>query len=139
MSLRDDLAAVLAGDPRYSIQAYFFVFEALEQAKLAKKRARRKARTRIGATKGGSRHVSGRELCEGARALALAHYGMLAIPVLAAWGIARTSDIGAIVDNLVKSGDLERSTDDSPGDFEEIYEFETAFRLDFTLDLDDLT
>ena len=29
MSLRDDLAGVLARDPRYSIHAYAFVFEAL--------------------------------------------------------------------------------------------------------------
>ena len=31
MSLRDDLAGVLARDPRYSIHAYAFVFEALEE------------------------------------------------------------------------------------------------------------
>lgn len=138
MSLRDDLAEVLASDPRYSIQAYFFVFEALEHAKLAKKRARRKARARSRAAGGGSRHVTGRELCEGARALALEHYGMLAIPVLAGWGITRTSDIGAIVDNLVKSGDLERSSDDAPGDFDDVYDFDAAFRRDFIPTLDDL-
>lgn len=138
MSLRDDLAEVLASDPRYAIQAYLFVFEALEHTKAIKKRARRKARSRPSGAGGGSRHVSGRELCEGARALALAHYGMLAIPVLAGWGIKATADIGAIVDNLVRSGDLERSPEDSPDDFDDVYDFEAAFRRDYTLALDDL-
>ena len=37
MSLRNDLAGVLARDPRYSIQAYAFLFEALEYAKKTKR------------------------------------------------------------------------------------------------------
>ena len=138
MSLRDDLAEVLASDPRYPIQAYLFVFEALEHTKMLKKRARRKTRSRPSATTGGARHVTGQELCEGAKSLALAHYGMLAFTVLAGWGISRTADIGVIVDNLVRSGDLERSANDSLADFEDVYDFETAFRRDFVLVLDDL-
>ncbi len=137
MSLRDDLAGVLARDPRYSIHAYLFVFEALEHAKTLKKRARRKTKTRPSSS-GGSRHVSGRELCEGARSLALAHYGMLAITVLAGWGIHKTSDLGSIVDNLVNSGDLERSPNDSLTDFDEIFDFDVALRRDFLLSLDDV-
>ena len=45
MSLRDDLAGVLARDPRYSIQAYAFVFEALDFTKKSLKK-RRQARSR---------------------------------------------------------------------------------------------
>lgn len=137
MSLRDDLAGVLARDPRYSIQAYLFIFEALEHTKSLKKRARRKAKARS-ASAGGSRHVTGRELCDGARSLALAQYGMLALPVLAGWGIRRTADLGAIVDNLVSSGDLERSQNDSVGDFDDVFDFDTVFRRDFVLSLEDV-
>ena len=137
MSLRDDLARVLAHDPRYSIHAYLFVFEALEHSKTIKKRARRKTKTRPSSSSG-SRHVSGRELCEGARSLALAHYGMLAITVLAGWGIRKTSDLGAIVENLVNSGDLERSPNDSPTDFDDVFDFDAAFRRDYILSLDDV-
>ncbi len=137
MSLRDDLAGVLAADPRYSIQAYLFIFEALEHTKALKKRARRKAKARSQPVRG-SRHVSGRELCEGAKALALAHYGMLALTVLATWGVHKTADLGAIVDNLVTSGDLERSQNDSLDDFDDVYDFETVFRRDFVLSLEDL-
>jgi len=137
MSLRDDLAGVLAHDPRYSVHAYLFVFEALEHSKTIKKRARRKTKARPPSSSG-SRHVSGRELCEGARSLALAHYGLLAITVLAGWGIRKTSDLGAIVENLVNSGDLERSPNDSPTDFDDVFDFDAAFRRDFILSLDDV-
>ena len=136
MSLRDDLAAVLASDPRYSIQSYLFLFEALEHTKTVKKRSRKRQKGRT--STGGSRHVTGRELCEGARALALAHYGMMALPVLASWGIHRTSDLGAIVENLINAGDLERSATDSLADFDDVYEFETAFRTNYAVALDHL-
>ena len=69
MSLRDDLAGVLARDSRYSIQAYAFVLEALEYTKNAEASAAAgqargtAARSRRRATQ----HVTGRELCEGAR------------------------------------------------------------------------
>src|SRR5215218_8377288 len=99
MSLRDDLAGVLARDPRYSIHGYAFVFEALEFTKALKKRT---ARSRDRKVKG-SRHVSGRDLCEGARMLALAHYGLMAMAVLCQWGIHSTSDLGNIVYNLIAS------------------------------------
>ena len=138
MSLRDDLAGVLAQDPRYSIQAYLFLFEALEHTKSIKKRARRKSKSRPSST-AGVRHVTGRELCEGARSLAQAYYGMLALPVLASWGVRTTSDFGAIVENLIQSGDLERSPTDSPADFDDVFDFDAAFRRDFVVALDDIT
>ena len=47
MSLRDDLAGVLARDPRYTIQAYAFLFESLEFTKSRKKRSQ--ARPEAGA------------------------------------------------------------------------------------------
>src|SRR4051794_2086547 len=108
MSLRDDLAGVLARDPRYPIQAYAFVFEALESTKSTrvKSQTRRRARGKAAAP---SRHVSGRELCEGARRLALEHYGLMALAVLRMWGIRSTSDLGEIVYNLIASGDLEKT------------------------------
>jgi uncharacterized repeat protein (TIGR04138 family) len=137
MSLRDELAGVLARDPRYSIHAYSFVFEALEYTKKLKKRAQAKARSR-GRRTSKMRHVTGRELCEGARFLALAQYGLLAITVLDQWGIKATSDLGEIVYNLIASGDLEQSASDSRADFDHVYEFDTALRRDFVLALDDV-
>ena len=36
MSSRDELAKVIANDPRYSIEAYAFILESLNQARLLK-------------------------------------------------------------------------------------------------------
>ncbi len=137
MSLRDELAGVLARDPRYSIHAYAFVFEALEFTKRLKKKAQARIRPR-GRRTSKMRHVTGRELCEGARLLALAHYGLLAIAVLNQWGIRATSDLGEIVYNLIASGDLEKSPTDSRDDFDHVYEFEAALRREVVLALDDV-
>ncbi len=137
MSLRNDLAVVLARDSRYSIHAYGFLFEALEYTKNLKKKIRAKTRPK-GRILSKSRHVSGRELCEGVRLLALAHYGMMAKAVLNQWGIRSTSDLGEIVYNLIASGDLERAPTDSRADFDHVYDFEAALRRDFVLALDDV-
>jgi len=137
MSLRDELAGVLARDPRYSIHAYAFIFEALEHTKRLKKLARKGPRVRRRRPPGPS-HVTGRELCEGARLLALAHYGLLALAVLGQWGIRSTSDFGEIVYNLISSGDLERSSTDSRADFDQVFDFDEALRRDFVLPLHDV-
>ena len=137
MSFRHDLAAVLARDPRFSIQAYAFVFEALEYTKGLKKRSQGRTRGRA-KPPAAHRHVSGRELCEGARRLALDHYGLMALTVLMLWGIRSTSDIGEIVYNLIASGDLEKTASDSRSDFNNVFDFEHALQRDFVLTLDEV-
>lgn len=137
MSLRTDLAGTLARDPRYSIHAYDFVFEALEYTKNPKK----KAKTRVkGRARGPAvtQHVTGRDLCEGVRCLALEQYGLMAFGILSLWGIRSTSDLGNIVYNLIASGDFEKTPNDSRSDFDEVYDFETAFRREFVLTLDEV-
>ncbi len=136
MSLRDDLAGVLARDPRYPIQAYAFLFEALEFTKTLKKRSQPRSRSRMKAAS--AHHVSGRELCEGARRLALRDYGLMAMGVLNLWGIRSTSDLGEIVYNLIASGDLEKTPSDSRSDFDNVFDFETALRRDYILALDEV-
>jgi uncharacterized repeat protein (TIGR04138 family) len=138
MSLRDDLAGVLARDPRYSIHAYAFILEALEFTKTSRRRPEVKGRPRSKLVSRASQHVTGRELCEGVRSLALAHYGLMAMTVLALWGIRSTSDIGEVVFNLIASGDLEKTPSDSRTDFDGVFDFEAAFRRDYVLALDDV-
>jgi uncharacterized repeat protein (TIGR04138 family) len=136
MSLRDDLAGVLARDPRYPVHAYAFVFEALEYTKTLRKKlhGRVRARTEPAST----RHVTGRELCEGARRLAVDHYGLMALTVLGLWGIRSTSDIGNIVFNLIASGDLEKTASDLRADFDNVFVFDEAFRRAYVLTLDEV-
>jgi uncharacterized repeat protein (TIGR04138 family) len=75
-----------------------------------------------------SRHVTGRELCEGLRDMAVQRYGMLARTVLRKWGILRTEDFGAIVYTLIDRGELRSSEDDSLDHFRAVYDFDEAFR-----------
>ena len=138
MSLRNDLAGVLARDPRYPIQAYGFVLDALEFTKRTMKtRVQTRSRAR-GKAFAAARHVTGRELCEGARRLALEHYGLMALAVLNLWGIRSTSDLGDIVFNLIASGDLEKTPNDSRADFDQVFDFETALRREYVLGLDEV-
>ena len=138
MSLRDDLAAILARDARYSVHAYAFVFEALEHTKSQKKLGQARSRRKKHRSADPSQHVSGQELCHGARELALRLYGLMALTVLARWGITSTSDLGNIVFNLIEAGDMERSSEDSRADFDRVYDFETAFKHDYVMALDDV-
>ena len=145
MSLRDDLAGVLARDPRYTIQAYAFVFEALEHTKQLKVKRKPKSgaskprpRPRSARKPEGIQHVTGRELCEGARDLALRLYGLMALTVLGLWGIRSTSDLGNIVYNLIEAGDMEKTPEDSRADFDRVFDFEQALRADYNLALDDV-
>ena len=137
MSLRDDLARVLARDPRYPIQAYAFVLEALEFTKQQKRRSQTRHRPRRSRPVEASHHVTGRELCEGVRCLALRQYGFLALTVLNQWGIHATSDLGEIVYNLIASGDLEKTAADSRSDFNGVFDFESDLRRNFVLTLDE--
>ena len=137
MSLRDDLAGVLARDPRYSIHAYAFVFEALEYTKNLKKRVQAAGpRPRPSAAVRATSPAA--SSARGPARLALDHYGLLALTVLNQWGIRSTSDLGEIVYNLIASGDLEKTPADSRADFDDVFDFEQAFRRDFVLALDEV-
>ncbi|CAN5195561.1 hypothetical protein BH20GEM2_BH20GEM2_01700 [soil metagenome] len=70
------------------------------------------------------RHISGRELAEGCRDLALERYGPLARSVLAFWGIRSTRDLGQVVFALVDCGILVKQPHDDVSDFEEIFDFD---------------
>ena len=135
MSLRDDLAGVLARDSRYTIGAYAFVFESLEHTKHLRKAARIKARTRRNRASG---HVTGQELCLGLRDLSLKQYGLMAVTVLTQWGIRSTSDVGEVVYNLIASGDFEKTPGDSRTDFDNVFDFDDDFRRSYVMVLDDV-
>ncbi len=96
MSLRDDLAVILARDARYSVHAYAFIFEALEHTKAGKKQAKTRSRRKKQGTPEPSQHVSGQELCHGARELALRLYGLMALTVLARGGSIRPRTWGIL-------------------------------------------
>ncbi len=143
MSIRDELARVIARDSRYSIEAYAFVLESLRLARHHKLKGQAKRRERTAASRprkknpkpkadqtefDESGHVTGRELCQAARRLALRHYGLMALTVLEQWGLRSTSDIGNIVFSLIDTGNLDKTPTDTRADFDHVYDFETALR-----------
>jgi len=139
-NFRDEIGRVISRDPRYSMEAYAFVLEALHLARGRKLReARRLSRERAARASRGrtskkakaeppSGHVTGRQVCLAARRLALREYGLLAAPVLAQWGLRSTSDIGEIVYNLIASGDLDKTPEDRREDFDDVFDFDVDFR-----------
>jgi uncharacterized repeat protein (TIGR04138 family) len=80
---------------------------------------------------GEARHISGRELAEGCRDLALERYGPMARSVLEYWGIRATRDLGEIVFALVEMGILVKQDGDALDDFEGVFCFAEAFERNY--------
>ena len=109
------LREVVARDGRYAVNAYRFIYEALDH-------------TIKGLGRRG--HVTGRQLLEGIREFALEQLGGLAPMVFHQWGVRKTNDFGNIVFNLVNAELMSRSETDSLEDFNDVYDFRTVFRID---------
>lgn len=109
----DALDRLREQNPRFQDMAYVFVLRALHHVL-----------QRLGEP----RHISGRELAEGVRELALEQYGPMARTVLEHWGIHETGDVGDIVFALVEAGILIKQDEDTRADFEGVYDFDEAFR-----------
>lgn len=77
------------------------------------------------------RHISGQELAEGVRGLALERFGPMARTVLEYWGIHSTDDLGEMVFDLVEMGILVKHTSDRPEDFADVFDFEEVFDRDY--------
>lgn len=114
----DPFEQLVENDPRFRVEAYLFVFESLREARRTHQR---------------SKHVSARELLDGFRELARARFGLMARRVLASWGLNSTSDVGAVVFNLVNSGMMSKTEDDRVEDFDSVFDFETAFVRDYRI------
>ena len=125
------LAAVVKNDPRYAYEAYDFVFHAIQHTQ--RMMGREMPRENESVQK--RHHVSGPELLEGIRKLALAEFGMMAKTVFDMWGIRATDDWGNIVFNLIEAELMRRTPEDSLGDFHAVYDFASA--LDYRIPADD--
>ncbi|HKQ50121.1 MAG TPA: Minf_1886 family protein [Phycisphaerae bacterium] len=80
-------------------------------------------------------HVDGEDLCWGLRDLALDQWGLLAPVVLRHWGIRSTKDFGRMVFALVDHGLLQKQPEDDIRDFDNVFDFETAFVQSYKIDL----
>jgi uncharacterized repeat protein (TIGR04138 family) len=127
------LLELVERDPRYAYEAYEFVFMALTFTQKMLNRIPREEDT----TPGPEYHVSGPELLEGVRTLALQEFGRMARVVFKLWGVNRTDDFGEIIFNLVTENLMSKTDQDCRDDFHEVYDLNQALVEDFHLELDE--
>jgi uncharacterized repeat protein (TIGR04138 family) len=128
------LAEIVRRDPRYAYEAYEFVFAALAHTqKMLGRLPREDAPAEVDA----HHHVSGPELLQGIRELAIREFGLMARTVLKRWGIDKTDDFGEIVFNLVDATLMSKTSDDSRRDFQGVYDLDRALIEGFRINLDE--
>ncbi|MEM9943281.1 MAG: Minf_1886 family protein [Planctomycetota bacterium] len=133
------LVQLVNQDPRYPVDAYWFVREALayaadslelgasileeddDELELSMQKARRE------------RHLTGQQLCEAIRQYALNQYGYMANVVLKSWNIDKTDCFGDIVYNMISIGLMKKSSEDRKSHFDNVFDFEDAFENNFQI------
>ncbi len=156
-----ELSELLRQDRRYKVEAYAFVFDALnyahkvlgmgktQRSEDAAERSGEAARggessppasgTQAEAGEGGEegsspeRHLTGQQLCEAIRLYALDQYGYMAKCVLNSWGVHNTGDFGEIVFNLIRIGQMRKTKEDRREDFDDVFDFETGLTQSFQI------
>jgi uncharacterized repeat protein (TIGR04138 family) len=126
---------LLQEDPRYKLDAYSFIREALgyahhqlemgEPEEIADESGEQE------------RHLTGQQLCEAIRQYALEQFGLLTLNVLESWGVNTTGDFGEIVYNMIRIGLMKQSDHDRREDFNDVYEFQEVFKNEFEINLPD--
>lgn len=105
----DTVDALRATRRRYAREAYGFVVAALG--------ATVQALTPERAADPERRHLSGQELLAGVAALGGREFGPLATMVFREWGVRTAEDVGEIVFELVRAGQLSARPEDTVEDF----------------------
>src|SRR5207248_11588827 len=137
MSLhRPRLTEIIRRDPRYALEAYEFVVEALDHTH--QMLGRPGADPAAGEEPGPEHHVTGQELVEGVRALALREFGRMARVVFRLWGVNRTDDFGEIVFNLIEAELFNKTETDQRSDFHDLFDFDEALVEGYEISLDNV-
>jgi uncharacterized repeat protein (TIGR04138 family) len=132
------LMEVVERDPRYAYEAYEFLFHALHHTqKLLGREPPDATEGEMPTPVDKRHHVSGRELVQGVRDLALREFGLMARTVFCQWGIQRTDDFGEMVFNLVEAGLMSKTDEDTRADFHDVYNLDQALVQDFVISLDE--
>jgi uncharacterized repeat protein (TIGR04138 family) len=100
----------------FRLDAYHFLHRALRYTQV---------------TMGREGHVTGTELLEGFRFLALQEFGPMARVVLDHWGVHTTDDVGAMVRSLVEGGEWGRREEESWDEFRGTFDFATVFEAEY--------
>ncbi len=130
---------LLKQDHRFPKEAYVFVFETLDFAQNTLNLGQNTPSEPLPEEPAPpeteeeqtQRHITGQDLCVAARQYAIDQYGALARAVLSSLGINSTSDIGEIVYNMIRIGRMRKTADDRREDFNDVYDFESAFQENY--------
>lgn len=120
LDFAEAVALLTESDTRYHADGYFFLREGLDHAVKLRKRQL-----------GESGHVTGQQVCEGIRQLAIKAFGPMVPTVFEYWGIRKTDDFGEMVWKLIELGVFGRTDNDSRADFKNVYSFREAFVVPF--------
>ena len=124
------MVELLKQDQRYQLEAYQFVRESLAYAQRIMKMQPQATEGEEGKA---DHHLTGQQLCQAIREYALEQYGYMAKTVLNSWGIHNTGDFGEIVYNLIRIKEMRKSKSDRREDFDDQYDFDSAFMPRFEL------
>ncbi len=116
LDFAEAVAVLTEGDLRYHADAYFFLRDGLDHAVKLRKRQH-----------GQSGHVTGQQMCEGLRQLAIKAFGPMVPMVFDYWGIRKTDDFGEMVWKLIDLGVFGRTESDAREDFKNVFSFREAF------------
>lgn len=116
---RDTIERIVDHDPRYAVDAYEFINQAVSYTASQLKRSRK--------TK--NPHISGQELLKGISEYAIDQFGPLAGEVMKTWGLKDGSSIGNVVFNMVEQQLLYANKDESVKDFHG--DFKSLFKTPF--------
>ena len=113
------MSDVIARDGRYPPDAFSFLREGMNRAveKVHGPEAKGESQS----------HVTGAQVCQAMRDLAIERWGMLAKTVLAKWRIHATIDFGNMVYLLIEHSLMRKTPEDSVEDFRDVYDFDEAF------------
>lgn len=112
---------ILEDDPRFHPNAYLFLLQALNHSSKnnMKNIEEEPDNPEI-------RHISGPQLLESIRVLALLEFGYLARAVFNSWGIVETYSWGEIVYNMISKKLLTKSDKDNRQDFKNVFDLENG-------------
>lgn len=128
--------AIVRQDPRYPFQAYLFMLQALEHTQ--KRLGRGSSLEPESGEAQEEKHVSGLELLEGVRDLAVREFGLMARVVFKLWGIRKTDDVGNLIFNLIEAELLSKTDKDTRQDFHNQFDLEKTLVDSFSIELSEV-
>ncbi len=125
-TFQETVEQFLIEDPRYPLDAYFFVRDGFEYA------VRRFQEEQASLGKNAKNTLSGAELSNGLKEFALDEFGPMAAFTLGEWNIFSTSDFGELVYNLIKMKLFSQNKGDKREDFDNLFDLQAELRRPYS-------